>query len=42
MEYNLTVDVTEVVYVCLFNYELARLLHYGNKRMLDGVQQITD
>ena len=42
MEYDLKVDVTEVVYFCLFNYETARLLHCGNKTILNGVQQIND
>ena len=42
MEYDLRVDVTEVVYVCLFNYEIARLLYCGNKTILDGVHQIMD
>jgi hypothetical protein len=42
MEYDLRVDDTEVVYVCIFNYKIATLLHCGNKTILDGVQQIMD
>lgn len=42
MEYYLRVDFTEVVYVCSFNYEIARLLHYDNKAIVDGVQQINN
>jgi hypothetical protein len=42
MEYNFRVDVTEVVYVYIFNREIARLLHCGYMAMLDGVKQITD
>ena len=35
MECNLRVDVNEVVYVFLFNYENARLLRCGNKTIVD-------